>query len=76
MLVKELTNPNQQTALYTLYAVEIEKPPLPKIGDMVSMLPKGSSGSTSLGGYEARFAAMVAEVKRGMEDLAALFSEK
>jgi len=68
MLVKELTNPNQQTTLYTLYAVEIRKPPLPKIGDMVSMLPKGSSGSTSLGGYAARFAAMVAEVKRGMDD--------
>jgi len=75
MLVKELTNPTQHTSLYTLYAVEIEKPPLPKIGDMVSVLPEGSSGSTSLGGFERKLSAMIAEVKRGMRDLASLSFE-
>jgi len=54
LFVKEFTTPTHGNILYPLSAVEIEKPPLPKIGDMVSIPSAEGSGPTSLGGFAGK----------------------
>jgi len=84
LLVKEMADKVLNNPLYTLAAVEIQQPSrLEKKVDGLSKetapdgecTPRGS-GSTVLDGYAAKLTAMVAEVKRGMEELAAPSSEK
>jgi len=76
MLVKELADKNApHHPLYTLSTVEIQQPSrleekvdgLKRPLQTESIPTEGGSGSTVLDGYEKRFAAMVAEVKRGMQ---------
>jgi len=79
LLVKEMANKALNNPLYTLSAVEIQQPS--RLEGKVDGLSKetapdgectseGGSGSTVLDGYADKLSAMVAQVKRGIEDAA------